>query len=603
MTGTHEIHYEINPLQKHSIQEKPWLVPFPNIEGDRDLIIVTKTKNFTNSHRITGYQYGFKDINPVNQIGSFFTRSTSSSIILSGNLLNHTIQSILSATKIIVSPTLNNVKKAMVGTQINITLTNISTLQEAIPEITKPKNVKNLHYVYEQENLNLNNFEENSNSFEDTDIEMNNLEIEDQIKRNKSLFDTKNMKSNFNLINSTLGQVNPIIDPLSTNYIPQENQIKKRLRNLLLNQFDKKSNSIKYQSNKILFRRNSNLEKIFPRLNTYKIHSQSNNQQISSDILQSIKKFCLDISRDLQNPETITQQQTLTKYTTLTDYIRTLSIEDMHHISGHLNDLKSTNLNAWFVLRDALAESGTEAALNIIASWLESDILVEELPETLETLADNARRPTYKFLAYFLELIKKIENINASGSVLLSYANLIRKAHIECNPSKRIFLTLYFSMDEYKEIQNLVKTFVQMMATKLKKSVQDGDSAKILLYTRVLGNLGHRKIISIFKPYLKRNIKTSRFQRVNMILALDKLSEIEPENVKNVVYNVYLNFDEEEDVRVAAVYLIFKTNPSGDMLQRMAERTNFDKSEKVNAAVKSGILGAVKLLSSKFNYL
>jgi transcription initiation factor TFIIIB Brf1 subunit/transcription initiation factor TFIIB len=118
-----------------------------------------------------------------------------------------------------------------------------------------------------------------------------------------------------------------------------------------------------------------------------------------------------------------------------------------------------------------------------------------------------------------------------------------------------------------------------------------------------LGNVGHQRILQTFKPYLEGTKKASHFQRVMMVVALDKLAEAKSKVARSVLFKTYQNPREFEQVRVAAVYQLMRAHPSPAMLQRMARYTNIDTNNHVNSAVKSTIKAAAELQQPQHAHL
>lgn len=129
------------------------------------------------------------------------------------------------------------------------------------------------------------------------------------------------------------------------------------------------------------------------------------------------------------------------------------------------------------------------------------------------------------------------------------------------------------------------------MATQLREAIEERDSPRIQTYIMALGNFGHPKILPIFEPYLfgESSLPVSKFQRLMMVVSLNRLSENFPRIARSVAYRIYVNEKEAYELRCAAVYVIMKTNPPLSMLQRMAEFTNHDQDKHVNSAVKTNI--------------
>jgi hypothetical protein len=83
-----------------------------------------------------------------------------------------------------------------------------------------------------------------------------------------------------------------------------------------------------------------------------------------------------------------------------------------------------------------------------------------------------------------------------------------------------------------------------------------------------------------------------------MVTALKHLAKLHPDVATPVLLSLYENLGEDREIRTAAVFMIMETNPSANILQRMAEFTNIDTSKQVIAAVVSAITSAADLQGS-----
>lgn len=125
--------------------------------------------------------------------------------------------------------------------------------------------------------------------------------------------------------------------------------------------------------------------------------------------------------------------------------------------------------------------------------------------------------------------------------------------------------------------------------------MQEGDSQKIQISIRTLGNLGHPNILPYFEPYLEGEANASDLQRLLMVSALDKMAPLYPQETRTVLFNLYQNSGEPHELRCVAVILLMKTNPPANVLQRMAEFTNADPDSQVVSVVQSAIRSAAAL--------
>lgn len=163
----------------------------------------------------------------------------------------------------------------------------------------------------------------------------------------------------------------------------------------------------------------------------------------------------------------------------------------------------------------------------------------------------------------------------------------------------------YYPVDVYgrfadKKSEFVVREVIPYFAEELRSAVKDNDRAKALYAIRALGNLGHSLIPSVFEPYLEGKTQTSDFQRLAMVVALDKYVINYPKAAQTILYRIYQNRGETHETRVAAVFHLMRTNPPAAMLQRMAEYTNQDENKDVRAAVKSALESAAQLKTPKY---
>lgn len=173
------------------------------------------------------------------------------------------------------------------------------------------------------------------------------------------------------------------------------------------------------------------------------------------------------------------------------------------------------------------------------------------------------------------------ELVNATAPI--AFAELVRQAQ---DKKQKNFYPINFLKHISVKDQKVVDTYIPYMADQLKKAVKDGDNVRIQTYIRAIGRFGHPEIVSVFKPYLRNKYSLSPFQRLYMVLSMDKLAETDQELARSVFYKIYANKHEAHEVRCSAVFLISKTNPPVNMLQRMAEFAKDDHYQ-VSASVKS----------------
>ncbi|XP_046405787.1 vitellogenin-A1-like [Ischnura elegans] len=334
----------------------------------------------------------------------------------------------------------------------------------------------------------------------------------------------------------------------------------------------------------------------------YFIGYEGNAIPTSKDIepVSAVKKLCSQIASELQHPSTIPQKSTLSKFAIVVRLVRTMNAEQLQKaVSQIYAPIKSSGENPWTVLRDALAAAGTGPCLTTIKDLIKSrKIATEEAAEIFATLAASARTPTAEFLKALFALATSPEVTKQpllNSTAILSFANLARKAQVNNVTAHNLYPVHAFGRLSPINPKAVAEEYIPYMAKHLRAAVKDGDSHKIQVYIRALGNLGHPKILSVFEPYLEGKEPMSTFQRTLMVTSLNKLAKVFPQVARRVLFNVYQNLGESHEVRCAAVLVLMRTAPPAFMLQRMAEFTNRDPSLQVTAVVKSAIQSAAAL--------
>lgn len=168
----------------------------------------------------------------------------------------------------------------------------------------------------------------------------------------------------------------------------------------------------------------------------------------------------------------------------------------------------------------------------------------------------------------------------------LAFAELVYNTYVKSHHN-------HYPVDSFdrmipKQLQEKeVKRYMTYFALHMQDGFSKGDSTYVHTYIAALGNIAHPNILYVYEPYLEGQYKASKFQCLMMVSALSKLAEVNPDSVRDVLFKLYLNIKESYEVRVMAVYLLMKTNPSLTMLERMAKYTYYDPHIQVISAVKS----------------
>jgi Lipoprotein amino terminal region len=260
------------------------------------------------------------------------------------------------------------------------------------------------------------------------------------------------------------------------------------------------------------------------------------------------------------------------------------------------------------VLRDAVAEAGTGPALLCIQDWIVSKKLKsEEAAQVVNQMSESARVPNEDYMQAFYNLLSKKEVESQSflyDSATLAFTNLVRKVYFNSQERHNQYpVHIVGKLASSKFRAWVIGKYIHSLTQKLHEAFNKGSSHKIQVYIRALGNVAHPKILAAFEPYLEGKRSATLFQRLQMVIALDHLAITYPKNARSVLYKIYQNYGDAQEIRVAAVYQLMRSQPSVDILQRMAEDTNIDPHEGVNSAIKSAIQSAAYMQEHQYSQL
>jgi len=176
---------------------------------------------------------------------------------------------------------------------------------------------------------------------------------------------------------------------------------------------------------------------------------------------------------------------------------------------------------------------------------------------------------------------KRYLNVSAP----LALAELIRNNHAAQKYYPiHSFGRITLEESRYKEITN---RYIPYLADQLKQGFLENNTNKIQTYILALGMTGHEKILSVFEPYLEGTEPTSKFHRLLIVASMSTLARLQPKLVGPILFKLYSNLNEAQEIRALAVQQFIMTNPSAIALQTVARRTNIDSSEQVNSVVRT----------------
>jgi hypothetical protein len=264
-------------------------------------------------------------------------------------------------------------------------------------------------------------------------------------------------------------------------------------------------------------------------------------------------------------------------------------------------------LQSWKAFRDATAQAGTGPAFTLIKEWIEEKkVQGEEAAELVASLAKTIRVPTEQLMMEFFKMatssnVQKQQHLNSTA--LLSLTLFLNRAQVNNQSAYNYYPILAYGRLADKDNKIVTRDVIPYLNHQLKRAVDEEDSKKIQLFVRALGNLGHPAILNVLEPYLEGKYQVTQFQRLAMVVSLDKLVQNYPKLSRNILFKIYQNIGEGHEVRCAAVFQLIRTTPPAAMLQRMAEFTHHDPSKHVSSAVKSVLTSAAQLTNEEYSDL
>lgn len=320
-------------------------------------------------------------------------------------------------------------------------------------------------------------------------------------------------------------------------------------------------------------------------------------------------KVAQEIGSDVQDPNRMPKSETLTKFNILSRLVRIMKQKTIREVGQQLfapsqtGDFHSSKgaerTTAWKAYRDAVAEAGTPASFATIVEWIEEKkVRGNEAAALIATQVKAIRYPTEQVMKLFADFAtsegtQKEAFLNSTA--LQSLCSFLRYTQVSNHSAYSYYPTHAFGRLAGKNYRIVQRQVIPYLSHKLNLASQNEDSEKMLAYIRALGNLGHPAILNVFEPYLEGKMPTTEFQRLAIVVALNQLSDNYPKLARAVLYKIYQNSADRDEVRAAAVFAIMRTNPPASMLQRMAGMTNAEQSVNVASAVKTALESAADL--------
>ncbi|XP_011136990.1 vitellogenin-like [Harpegnathos saltator] len=322
-----------------------------------------------------------------------------------------------------------------------------------------------------------------------------------------------------------------------------------------------------------------------------------------AEMMKQVVILVNEMVSEVQSSDEVLRQHTLEKFMMLTSLLRHLNEKELATVENDLSpkilpQKSKEPLLRWKIWRDAVVQAGTGPAFLTIRGWiLEKKVRDFEAAQLLSRLPRVVHMPTAEYIKAFFELLKEPSVKNEfllNTTAPYAFAELVR--YVMVWDQKFFYPVRTFGMFvNNEEKKALTDVYIPYLAQELMDAQQKHHNSKILTYIIALGNIGHPAIVPVLEPYLEGKLKITSFQRMTIVASLRKLMEHQPDVVRPIVYRIYQNDKEHQEVRIAAVQLLMMSHPPLDMLKRMAERTHYEPNGEVNNAVVTGIRYLSKL--------
>ncbi|KAG5892825.1 hypothetical protein JTB14_033389 [Gonioctena quinquepunctata] len=563
VTGNSDTLYEVRPLPKHLLQSKPWEIRLVDYTGDGDVIEIVKHKNYTNSVELPSYFFGFsgmKNWDPAtNQMGDFFIRHSMGRAILTGSTRRYTVHNTYTINSIIANPTLTDKQKGSVVSMVNVTLEEMKSRFQIMEEVHEPVRLGNLVSAYEK-------------PFTHSEV------------REKRPYQT-----------------------YTEHELGSQRSARQRLRRSIHSLGEETMDDRSEES----YKQDVPLMKQAPEspFLPFTMGNKGKSVKYGIDIVKSVEELTEKIADELQDPTRTLEQSSASKFVTLSSLIRIMNEDELRKATNALHTDSDEGMKhyVWVIYRDALAEAGTGPAFLAIQSLIKSNkISGLEASHILATMTKSVRQPTLQYMRAYFELVKSPEVESKwllNGTALLSYTDLVREVYFDKNYKKQFPTKSFVKFRTEEAMKYVYDTVIPHLTLQLHESISEADTLKIHEYIRALGNLGVPEILPAFEEYLEGRKQASQYQRLLMVVALDKLALLHPKEARDVLFRIYQNPGERQELRVAAVYLLFNAQPSAELIQHMAAYTRLDVHEHVNAAVKSTIESLAEVRGERYHKL
>lgn len=179
---------------------------------------------------------------------------------------------------------------------------------------------------------------------------------------------------------------------------------------------------------------------------------------------------------------------------------------------------------------------------------------------------------------------------------LLAFSNLVYSAQV--NPNDKYDPLIFFRRVVVPDFTDVEGIYLPFLKKGLDTAISKGDYISSQLYVRAIGNVGYSQGLQIFQPYLLFERNATDFERLQMVMAVDRIVRTDPTAVGPVLFKLFRNITETDAIRSAAVMLFVESKPSATYLKNIAQLSNSEKNKQVLAAMVTALKSAASLRGS-----
>merc|ERR1712001_289997 len=280
----------------------------------------------------------------------------------------------------------------------------------------------------------------------------------------------------------------------------------------------------------------------------------------------------------LEEVERFEQKQVSLQLLTISKVISLLDTKDIKSLYEEIRGLslpkEKKETMEQLVLEMAVISGSSPAVMFIKELIISEKISPLRIGTIIATLPHYIQTPTVKLLDELFEIIKSpvvTRHTTLKTNAELSFATLLNRA---CIAKTRIERFPVFVYGEFcsAHTSTLVTKYIPYMVSELQSARSEVEKISVIMS---LGALGHESVIPILLPYIEG--KSSPIEQRIAIYSLAPSVNTQREVFLPIYSALVHNPSEERSVRIAALSILMKMQPSIVQFQELALSTWFEK--------------------------